>query len=74
MKMRMDGQEELDILGSRNAQGEFADVIAMLESGAFPADALISSIVPLSKAGEALATWDRDPGKVNRILVNLDQD
>ncbi|MGD0088865.1 MAG: zinc-binding alcohol dehydrogenase family protein [Planctomycetota bacterium] len=65
-------QKELDILGSRNALGDFAAVITMLERGVFPTDALISRVVPLGRAGEALREWDRNPGAVARILVDLD--
>lgn len=66
-------QKELDVLGSRNALGDFAQVIAMLEIGRFPSESLISRVVGLSEAGQALADWDRDPGKINRILIDLDQ-
>jgi threonine dehydrogenase-like Zn-dependent dehydrogenase len=67
-------QKELDVLGSRNALGDFAQVITMLEQKGFPADALVSSVVPLRQAGQALVDWDANPGKVNRILVDLDQE
>ena len=66
-------QKELDIMGSRNALGDFTQVIAMLESGQFPADDLISQVVPLQQAAQALGDWEAHPGKVNRILVDLDQ-
>lgn len=66
-------QKELDVMGSRNALGDFAQVIAMLEAGRFPADAMVSKVVRLEEAGEALAEWDRAPGKVNRILVDMDR-
>lgn len=65
-------QKELDILGSRNALGDFAEVISMLERGGFPAGELITRVVPLSQAGEALRDWDRNPAAVARILVDLD--
>lgn len=64
-------QKELDIRGSRNALGEFADVIAMLEAGRFPAEAMISRMVPFSEAGNALAEWARNPSAINRILVEV---
>jgi 2-desacetyl-2-hydroxyethyl bacteriochlorophyllide A dehydrogenase len=63
-------QKELDICGSRNALGEFADVIAMLEHGAFPVDAMITHTVPFTKAGDALAMWDKTPA-VTKILVEV---
>jgi threonine dehydrogenase-like Zn-dependent dehydrogenase len=63
-------QKELDICGSRNALGEFAHVIAMLEHGAFPVDAMITHTVPFTKAGDALAMWDKTPA-VTKILVEV---
>lgn len=64
-------QKELDILGSRNALGDFAAVIRMLERGGFPVDAMVTKSVPLAQAGEALAEWDRNPAAVTKILVDL---
>jgi threonine dehydrogenase-like Zn-dependent dehydrogenase len=64
-------QKELDIRGSRNALGDFADVIARLEQGAFPVGALVTHTVPLEQAGDALARWDRNPAAVTKILVEV---
>jgi len=66
-------QKELDIRGSRNALDEFASVVAMLQQGQFPVDGMISRVVPLAQAGEALAQWDADPAAVTRILVSFDE-
>jgi threonine dehydrogenase-like Zn-dependent dehydrogenase len=63
-------QKELDIRGSRNALGDFTDVIAMLGQGTFPVDAIITHAVPFAKAGEALAMWDKTPAVI-RILVEV---
>jgi len=65
-------QKELDILGSRNALGDFAAVIEMLEAGRFPVDDVVSAVVPLAEAGDALKRWDADPSAVTRIVVDLD--
>ena len=65
-------QKELDILGSRNAQGDFAEVITMLESGTFPANEVVTHNVSFAEAGNALAEWDRDTNAVTKILVDLD--
>jgi len=64
-------QKEIDIRGSRNALGDFADVIAMLEEGRFPVEEAVTRTVTLDRAGHALAEWDRDPAAVTRILVDL---
>ncbi len=65
-------QKELDILGSRNALGDFADVIKMLEADRFPMEDLVTTEVLLAEAGEALRTWDQHPLAFTKILVKLD--
>jgi threonine dehydrogenase-like Zn-dependent dehydrogenase len=67
-------QKELDILGSRNALPEdFEAVIRMLEAKRFPVDDAISSIIPLAQVPDALNEWSREPARVKKILVDLDQ-
>ncbi len=63
-------QKELDIRGSRNALGDFADVISMLEQGRFPVDEVITRTVSFDQAGAALADWDANPAAVTKILVD----
>ncbi|MDH7568225.1 MAG: zinc-binding alcohol dehydrogenase family protein [Armatimonadota bacterium] len=64
-------QKELDIRGSRNALGDFADVIALLETGRFPAAELVTRVVPFHEAGEALRAWEANPNAVTRVLVEV---
>jgi threonine dehydrogenase-like Zn-dependent dehydrogenase len=64
--------KELDILGSRNALGEFAIVIQMLQAGKFPVEALISRTTHLAQAGEALRDWADNPPAFTKILVDMD--
>jgi threonine dehydrogenase-like Zn-dependent dehydrogenase len=67
-------QKELDILGSRNALPEdFEAVIRMLETKRFPVDEAVSSIIPLEQVPDALNEWSREPARVKKILVDLDQ-
>ncbi len=67
-------QKELDIMGSRNAlAADFAGLLAFYESGAFPIEALITRTVPFAEAGAALAAWDREPGLVTKILVEIQE-
>jgi threonine dehydrogenase-like Zn-dependent dehydrogenase len=66
-------RKEIEILGSRNCQGEFTDVIRYLESGRFPVDDVISRVVSLDDAGTALAEWSLNPGPITKIMVDLDQ-
>jgi 2-desacetyl-2-hydroxyethyl bacteriochlorophyllide A dehydrogenase len=48
-------QKELDILGSRNAlPGDFREVMNLLAAGSFPVDRVVTSVVPLDDAPEAL--------------------
>lgn len=65
--------KELDIMGSRNALPEdFENVITLLESGKFPIDDVVTTTVPLSKAGELLQQWNDNPGNFTKIHVSLD--
>ena len=65
-------QKELDVFGSRNAlPADFESAIRMLEAGRFPAEALVSRVVPLAEAGEALRAWAAAPAAVARILVEI---
>jgi 2-desacetyl-2-hydroxyethyl bacteriochlorophyllide A dehydrogenase len=64
--------KELDILGSRNSTAEdFRAVIAMLESGRYPAAETITHTVPFSEAGAALRHWSEEPGAVTKIHVEM---
>jgi threonine dehydrogenase-like Zn-dependent dehydrogenase len=65
-------QRELDVMGSRNAlPDDFRAVVAYLESGLLPIDDVISKTVSLDDAGEALADWDANPGKICKIHVEM---
>ena len=65
-------QKELDILGSRNAMpDDFVSVIEMLERKTFPVEELISRVVPLEQAGDALRAWDENPLIFTKILVEV---
>jgi len=71
---RMFVQKELDVLGSRNCLGDFPKVIEALEQGGFPVDGVVSRVVSLSEAGDALAAWSADPGGFTKILVDLSRE
>lgn len=66
-------QKELDILGSRNALGDFPRVIEMLEAERFPVEEVITRVAPLADAAEALADWSADPAAFTKILIDLGQ-
>jgi threonine dehydrogenase-like Zn-dependent dehydrogenase len=64
--------KELDIMGSRNATTkDFQSVIAMLETGTFPTELVITETVRLEEAGGRLSAWNENPGSVTRIHVKL---
>lgn len=65
-------QKEIEILGSRNCLGDFPEVITYLEAGNFPVNEVISKVVSMEEAGQAIAAWSEDPGKITKIMLNLD--
>jgi len=67
-------QKELDILGSRNCLGDFPHVIKVLQQGDFPVDDVVTAIVPLEHAGQALKAWSENPNDVTKIMVNARPD
>ncbi len=68
-------QKELDILGSRNAVPEdFHRVIAALQQAPLPVNQIVSTVVPIEEAGQALAEWSAHPSRFQKILVKLSND
>lgn len=66
--------KELDLLGSRNATPDDLRAVAeMMAAGAFPKDTLVSHVVSLDEAPEALGRWSAEPGGVTKIHVDLSQ-
>jgi threonine dehydrogenase-like Zn-dependent dehydrogenase len=64
--------KEIDIMGARNATpDDFRGVIAYLEAGRFPVDAVITHVVPFAEAGAALAMWANNPRIVTKIVVDF---
>ena len=62
-----------DIRGSRNAlPADFRAVINYMKEGNCPVEELISKIAKPEGALEAMQEWTANPGKVFRILVELD--
>ncbi|MHA8051639.1 zinc-binding alcohol dehydrogenase family protein [Aquirufa sp. ROCK-SH2] len=64
-------RKEIEILGSRNCTDEFPEVMDYLATGKFPVDQVVSKIVPLEKAGEALADWAKNPKGITKIMVDF---
>ncbi|PVD52952.1 sorbitol dehydrogenase [Terrimonas sp.] len=64
-------RKEIEIFGSRNCLGDFPEVIRYLESGKFPAEAVISKTVSLQDSGDALKGWAENRGNITKIMVDL---
>ena len=64
-------RKEIEILGSRNCTTEFPEVIAYLEKGVFPVDDVISKVVKLDQAGQALADWATNTKGITKIMVDF---
>jgi threonine dehydrogenase-like Zn-dependent dehydrogenase len=65
--------KEMEILGSRNATDEFADVIALFESRAVDPLRLVTHRVALDAAPAMLTEWARQPSAIGKVLVLVDQ-
>lgn len=63
--------KEVEILGSRNAMGEFPAVIAMFESGRVDPRRLVTHRVPLAEAPPMFEAWMADPAGTGKVLVTL---
>jgi 2-desacetyl-2-hydroxyethyl bacteriochlorophyllide A dehydrogenase len=65
-------QKELDIKGSRNATPEdFKEVIALLKTGDFPSEEVLTRIVTPEDADDAFRAWAENPGTVFKIMVQF---
>jgi len=65
-------QKELDVRGSRNALPvNFRRVIELARQNKLPLGKLITRIYDFADAGQALADWSREPGKVCRLLIKI---
>jgi L-galactonate 5-dehydrogenase len=67
--------KEIDVLGSRNAlPADFADVVGMLERGAFPVDEVVTHTVQVDEAADAFRQWSENPASVTKIQVVLSEE
>jgi len=63
--------KEMEILGSRNATSEFADVIALFESKVIDPMRLVTHRILLGDAPAMLTEWARQPAAVGKVLVTV---
>jgi threonine dehydrogenase-like Zn-dependent dehydrogenase len=64
-------RKELTIFGSRNALRVFPSVIRMFERKEKPYTNLITKIFPFNQVPEAFDFWDKNPGSVSKILIDV---
>jgi threonine dehydrogenase-like Zn-dependent dehydrogenase len=67
-------RKEIDILGSRNCLGDFPEVIQYLEEGKFPVEEVISKVVTLDEASDALQQWANERGNITKIMVDFQEE
>jgi len=63
--------KEVEIIGSRNATDELAEVIALFESRRVDPLAVVTHRVSLEEAPDVLATWASHPAGVGKVLVSV---
>lgn len=64
--------KEMDIRGSRGSERrDFDDVIACLRARPEISAPIVSRIVTLDEAAQAMRDWDADPGAFTKILVQM---
>jgi 2-desacetyl-2-hydroxyethyl bacteriochlorophyllide A dehydrogenase len=64
--------KEFDILGSRNAtRRNFEEVVAVLESGAYPVKETITRTVSFAGARQAMQDWSANPAMITKIHVEI---
>lgn len=64
--------KELDIRGSRNAlRSDFDDVVEALRVNPCAGDLIVSRVVDVEAAPQALADWHENPGAFTKILVQF---
>lgn len=71
IKTQLIVSKELDIDGSRNALRVFPSVIKMFEMREKPYTDMITRIFPFEETPEAFRFWNENPGKVSKIIIDI---
>ena len=58
-------------MGLRNALDEFAEVIALFESGRIDPLQVVTDRVTLDDVPQALARWAANPSSVGKVMVSV---
>ena len=65
-------QKELEIMGSRNANpSDFEAVIKYLKNSKLDEKLLVSKVVKVDQASDAMQKWSDNPGEILKILVEF---
>jgi threonine dehydrogenase-like Zn-dependent dehydrogenase len=63
--------KEVDLVGSRNALDEFAEVIALFESGQVDPLQVVTDRVTLEEVPAVLGRWATNPSTVGKVMVSV---
>ena len=63
--------KEVDIVGSRNAMDEFAEVVALFESGRIDPGQVVTDRIGLDDVPAMFARWAAEPAGVGKVLVSV---
>jgi len=65
--------KEVDLLGSRNAMGEFDEVIALFESGRIDPARVVTDRVAMDAVPAVFERWATRPSDVGKVLVSVSE-
>lgn len=65
--------KELDIMGSRNALGEFRSTLAMMEARERPFELLIGRTYAFAETERAFRDWAANPSGMGKILIDMER-
>jgi threonine dehydrogenase-like Zn-dependent dehydrogenase len=71
IKTQLIVSKELDICGSRNALRVFPSVIKMFELRERSYTDMITKVFPFKETPEAFRFWNENPGKVSKIIIDI---
>jgi threonine dehydrogenase-like Zn-dependent dehydrogenase len=63
--------KEVDLLGSRNAMGEFDEVIALFESGRIDPARVVTDRIEMDAVPAVFERWSARPSAIGKVLVSV---
>jgi len=64
-------KKEIDLRGSRVSAGEFPEAIELIRSGAVDVKAILTSVVPIGEAADAVRDIEKNPGSYLKVNVRM---